>query len=248
MWLDNASQELVDSFWRDYEYIEEFPRNLERPLAFVLPITLVNLPRLRLYDIEAWLQNRNVNFKFDCQSRAVRGCLIAFRGQAVIFLDGTDAENEKRFTLAHEIAHFMVDYWRPRQNAINKLGSGIADVIDGIRQPTMTERVHALLGSTRIGVHTDLMEREQRLDDVSGALWTIEDRADRIALTLLAPPRIVMREAEISNQAYSVREAALMDLLCKKFGLPASVAKSYSRTLLTIHGKGQSWLDLVGLH
>jgi hypothetical protein len=247
MWLDSASQDLVDEFWQNYGGLEHFPRDLERPLAFALPVTLVKLPKLRLRDVEAWLQRRKARFTFDCQSRAVRGCLIAFRGNGVIFLDGTDPDDEKRFTLAHEIAHFMVDYWWPRQNTIKKLGDQIADVLDGLRQPTITERIHAILDNIPIGVHTDLMERNRRLDDISGTLWSIEDRADRIALSLLAPPAAVMKEADLSSMLYDTRYAMLSDLLCEKFGLPVGVAKPYSQVLLTDHGRGLSWLESIGL-
>jgi Zn-dependent peptidase ImmA (M78 family) len=173
--------------------------------------------------------------------------LCTYRGHGVIFLDGTDPDDEKRFTIAHEIAHFMVDYWHPRQNAINKFGSEIADVVDGVRPPTIAERIHAVLGSTPIGVHTDLMERDRRLDDVSGTLWSIEDRADRIALALLAPPAVVLKEVQFLSSPYGTRDAMLRNLLSEKFGLPAGVAKSYSQLLLTIYGKGHSWLESIGL-
>ncbi|HZQ09243.1 MAG TPA: ImmA/IrrE family metallo-endopeptidase [Anaerolineae bacterium] len=35
----------------------------------------------------------------------------------MIFLDGSDPANEQRITVAHEIAHFLVDYQMPRARA-----------------------------------------------------------------------------------------------------------------------------------
>lgn len=247
MWLDNSSQGLVDGFWRRSGVVEPFPRDLERALAFALPIALVRLPKLRLCDIETWLQHRGSFFEFKCRSRAVRGCLIAFRGQGLIFVDGTDLDDERRFTTAHEISHFLVDYWHPRENAIMRLGAKMADVVDGLRLPTVSERLHAVLGSTPLGVHTDLMERDRRLDDLSGALWSIEDRADRIALALLAPPDAVLDLADLSAIDYGEREAQLTKILRGGFGLPAAIARSYARVLLALSGKGSSWLESVGL-
>jgi hypothetical protein len=141
----------------------------------------------------------------------------------------------------------MVDYWHPRQIILHKFGDQIAEVVDGFRPPTITERVYALLGSTPIGVQTNLMERDMRLDDLSGILWSIEDRADRIALALLAPPVTVLKETDLSAREYSQRETVLSEILRVKFGLPAGVAKSYCHALLAICGKGRSWLESVRL-
>jgi hypothetical protein len=247
MWLDNVGQSFVDEFWRQCGKFEPFPRNLDRSLALALPIALVKLPRLRLQDIELWLQRRNVNFRFDCESRTVRGCLVAYGGQGLIFVDGTDPDDERRFTLAHEIGHFLSDYWQPRKAAINKYGDEITEVIDRIRPPTVSERIYALLASTKIKIHTDLMERNKRLNDMSGELWQIEDRADRIALALLAPSELVLTKADISSSTYSQRESKLVYLLQIEFGLPCAIAKSYSQSLLTMIGKGRSWLETMGL-
>src|SRR5712692_3347921 len=107
MWLDTVGQDAINLFWKLSGDIETYPRNLERSLAFALPVVLVKLPHLRLWDIERWLQARGVGYQFNCQSRAVCGCLVAFGGKGMIFVDGSDPDDERRFTLAHEIAHFM---------------------------------------------------------------------------------------------------------------------------------------------
>jgi hypothetical protein len=247
MWLDNASQELVDEFWRKCGEVEPYPRRLERSLALATPVALVKLPRLKLLDIEMWLRRRGVPFRFGCESRLVRGCLVAYRGQGMIFVDGADPEDERRFTLAHEIGHFLMDYWHPRQVAIDKFGPEIADVVDGVRPPTTGERVSALLGSVRINVYTDLMERDKRLDDMSGALWQIEDQADRIALALLAPPEVVRAQADMSAGFYDERQDTLTTFLHVEFGLPIVIANSYSHSLLKAAGRGRSWLEMIGL-
>jgi hypothetical protein len=237
---------LVDEFWRRCGEAEPFPRNLERPLALALPVALVKLPRLRLRDIELWLQRRDVRFQFGCESRLVRGCLVAYRGQGMIFVDGTDPDDERRFTLAHEIGHFLMDYWSPRQAAIKKYGAEIADIVDGVRPPTISERVSALLASVRFKVYADLMERDKRLDDVSGDLWQVEGRADRIALALLAPPDEVLAKVDLSAGPYSRRQDELMHFLQGEWGLPIATAKSYSHNLLAAIGKGRSWLETIG--
>lgn len=103
MWLDNASQEAVNLFWQRCGETENFPRTLERSIALALPLCLVKLARLKLNVIESWLARRRAPFQFNCQSRAVRGCLVAFGGQGLVFVDGADQVDEQRFTIAHTV-------------------------------------------------------------------------------------------------------------------------------------------------
>ena len=109
MWLTSSEQEAVDLFWKLCGEKEPFPRNLERPLALALPVALIKLPQLKLKDIENWIKKHGLTFTFECDYRFVRGCLIAHAGQGILFIDGTDPIDEQRFTLAHEIAHFLID-------------------------------------------------------------------------------------------------------------------------------------------
>lgn len=246
-WLDNATQDLVDEFWARCGEVEPFPRTLERPLALALPLALVKVPDLQLSRIEAWLNRRRVPFSFRCSNRAVRGCLVAYAGQGVIFLDGADPADEQRFSLAHEIGHFLVDYWRPRQTTIFKLGPGIAEVLDGARPATLAERVHAILGACPVGVHINLMEREQRDDDLSGTLESVEDRADRVALALLAPPEQVLGQRSPERSSFEERQVAVRESLIYQFGLPPNIANVYGRALLNAIGRGPSFLEQLGL-
>lgn len=176
----------------------------------------------------------------------MRGCLVAFRGDGFIFVDGSDPEDEQRFTLAHELAHFLTDYRLAREKAIKKFGPDITEVFDGLRQPTVTERVHALLAGTHIGVYTNLMERNEASGDFNSSVWQIEDRADRIALALLAPPEEVLTMAAAASQ-FAERHSAITALLRRHFGLPESIAAAYGRSLLVSIGRGPSWVETLRL-
>jgi hypothetical protein len=245
VWLDTSSQDAVRSFWELCGEVESFPRNLERSLALALPVTLVKLPKLMLHKVEGWLQRRGVAFQFSCCSRAVRGCLVAFGGEGLIFVDGSDPDDERRFTLAHEIGHFLVDYWQPRRRAESTLGHTITSVLDGARPPTVSERVHALLVQAPVGVHTSLMERDTNAD--SAKVWQIEDRADKVALALLAPPEEVLSRTELAAAQFEQRLFSATSVLRTDFGLPCSVASSYGRSLLVLAHRGSSWLETLGL-
>jgi hypothetical protein len=241
MWLDNTSKAAIELFWQLSGNVEPFPRDLERSVALALPLSVIKLARLKLDVIEKWLATHDVHFSFGCRTRAVRGCLIAFRGEGLIFLDGTDSMEEQRFTLAHEIGHFLIDYWLPRQKAIGKLGPSISEVIDGLRDPSVTERLHGLLSGVPITLYTRLMERDETPEGNHG-IWEIEDRADKVGLALLAPPEIVLAEAGTSTR-FEERSAAMTKLLSQQFGLPSPAAVSYARALLNSVGRGRSWAE-----
>ncbi len=248
MWLDNASRDAVNMFWERCGAVEDFPRQLDRSIALALPVCLIKLPRLRLRAVEIWLARRGVNFQFNCRDRALRGCLVARGGEGVMFIDGADPEDEQRFTLAHETAHFIIDYWAPREKAIKKFGPAIAEVFDGSRQPTVTERVHAALTGIAIGVYADLMERDEARADFNPSAWEIEDRADRIALALLAPPEDVLALADTSHAQFAERHSAITSLLRRHFGLPEAMAATYGRSLLDAAGRGPSWVETLRLN
>ncbi len=244
MWLSGPGQDAVDIFWSLCGETEGFPRSLERPLALALPVALVKMPRLCLQDIEHWVNQREVPFTFSCRNREVRGCLIAQSGHGLLFVDGTDPEDEQRLTMAHEISHFLLDYWLPRERAMGKLGPQISDVLDGLRPATVTERVHAVLGSISIGPYTSLMERG---DGQNAIVWDIENRADQVALALLAPPESVLPLLDLSQSGYAQRLRAATNVLRGTFGLPSAVATTYGHTLLVSVGRGPSWAESLDL-
>jgi hypothetical protein len=239
MWLDSAAQDAVDLFWQRCGEPETYPRSLVQSVSIALPIALIFLPRLHLSKLESWLQQRDIHYQFRCQDRVLRGCLVAFGGQGFVFVEGADPDDERRFTIAHEVAHFMLDYWLPREKAAKLLGPEITDVFDGLRSPTFAERVHALLANLNAGVHTDLMERSNATDEV----WKVEDCADRVAMALLAPPDAVLESADVSAPRFEQRRQATEAALCNQFGLPACIAHSYAYTLLCAAGKGPSWSE-----
>jgi hypothetical protein len=244
MWLNTEEHQTVNSFWEQAGEVEPFPRSLERPIALALPVAVIKLPHLALGGIENWLRSRQIDYSFDCDSRFVRGCLIAYQGKGLIFCDGSDPEDEIRFTLAHEIGHFLSDYWFPRQRALNKLGNKILDVIDGLREPSVTERVHALLENIKIGMVSDLIER-QNADETT---WSTENKADRVGFALLAPPSNVISGVDLSVSDFPQRLKLIADRLVDQFGLPAGAAQSYANALLRAIGKGPSWVESIKSH
>lgn len=238
---------MAEAFWRRAGEVEPFPRTMQAAIMRALPVAIVLLPRLHLSSVERWLRQRHVPFRFPCKNRRLHGCVVAYRGLGVIFADGTDGPGELRLTLAHEAAHFLVDYLQPREAALARLGPAFADVLDGQREPTTQERVHAVLNHAHLGVYHNLIERRADGQPLLSTVWDAEDRADRLALELIAPAQAVLSRVDLTLPRYSQRHAATVQCLRDTFGLPDDMADWYGRALLQSIGKGLSWLEQLGL-
>lgn len=220
-------QQIIDDFWTAAGTKEPFPRKLEASVCFALPIGIVKLSNLLISSIKDYLFKCQVPYRMEHADRPLHGCLVAYRGKGLIFIDGTDSDNEQRFTLAHEVSHFLFDYLLPRQKAIKHSGTQITEVLDGMRFPTMEERVDSILSGIPIGVHTHIIDKQKE------RTICIETNADRLALELIAPVGDVKREIVklIKYLSTEDSETIIFNTLVEKFGLPDDISYWYSKHL-----------------
>jgi Zn-dependent peptidase ImmA (M78 family) len=150
------------------------------------------------------------------------GCLVAYRGLGIAFICGTDSTDEQRLTVAHETAHFLKDYFLPRQVVLQELGDEIADVLDGKRPPTPAERSNAILAHVRLGPHIHLLPRHGQDEESDHAVAAVEDRANDLGLELVAPRERILSIARSMREANCKPETVHTEL-AKHFGLPQHV-------------------------
>ncbi len=232
-------------FWALTGGAPGYPCDIKTAITWTLPLEVYAIPQLCVNDVFAWTRRVNLALFIQGRNRRLHGCLIAYRGKGTIFCDADDAEDEQRFTMAHELAHFLRDYQAPRQRAVNILGPSILPVLDGDRSPTRTERLHAVLSTGHLGVMSHVMERpDEGLP--TNAVIDIEDRANRLALELLAPvSKVTARIAPTINdnvptasrsigkpQGFDARLTYLSQHLITEYCLPEVVASSYARYVL----------------
>jgi hypothetical protein len=225
--------ELAKVFWQYAGDEEPFPRSLRESILRAMPITVEPIPRLTVAKAQQWLRRNGIDHGFAGSNRPLRGCLLARGGHAVLFLDSQDPEDEQRFTQAHELAHFLRDYWRPRQLALERLGPQTLEVIDGKRPPTAEERLGALLRQVHLGFHLHLMDRDERRRPANRESEDAEDCADRLGWELLAPAEHV---------AAHHAPAGLKMALCRYYGLPETQADRYARQLVGELPRLEAWL------
>lgn len=217
--------ELAAAFWNQAGETEPFPRTLRRPIARALPLTIAWLPKLSIRAALSWLEKCGIVCEIPGADRPLRACLIARRGHGVALIDGSDGEAEKSFSLAHELAHFLREYWSLRRQVLKRLGSAALEVLDGQRCPTSQEQVHALLRNVSLEFHLHLMERDDEGEATTRAVEEAEEDADRLAYELLAPAEHVLRRRPRSRRV-------LGEELQKLYGLPELQATRYARILL----------------
>ena len=213
--------DLAAAFWAELGDTPPFPRDLREPASW-FRVVVVELPRLSVTGVCHWLARRGVQIELGEPDRPLRGCLYADRGEAFAFLDAADDAAERRFTLAHELGHFLRDYWGPRRVAAARLGPAAVDVLDGLREPTFEERLSAVLRDVSVGPFAHLMRRDEGGRPLTPAERRSEEAADRLAFELLAPAARLDGCDDRGELA-----AALVD----EYGLPPEPAARYAKLL-----------------
>lgn len=241
-------QEIAERFWLDAAGASEFPRNIERAAIYALPLGIVLLPRLWISDLINWMDQRGLRYSLQGNDRPLRGCLVAYSGRGLIVINGQDSQDERRFTVAHEVAHFILDYICIRNRAVESLGGHTLEVLDGIRPATFEERINAVITDASIGVHIHMMDRTREGDISQSSILKAEDNADMLALELIAPTKAILSKLSSKERA-SFRE--LMDYTTQslkfEFGLPDSIVDlcAYHFVDSLTHGPSiKEWLGL----
>lgn len=215
-------REAADRFWGTAAR-PPFPRDLQAAIVTVARLPVVRRTRLRLDTVREYLARVRILVPIDEPDRPLRACLFCDRGAGFLFLDDADPPDEQRFSLAHELAHFLRDYAGVRRQVERALGPAALEVLDGRRPPTPAEQLHAVLRNVPVGPHFHLMERDAGGRPKSPVERDAERRADRLAFELLAPADLLAAETD---------RTAVVTRLVGEFGLPPQQAIEYAAVLL----------------
>lgn len=239
---------LADDFWKAGGGRTSLPYDIVGAVSVALPIDIVSLSNLSVRNIENWLAQRKIPINIGLEDRFLHGFILVSRGNGFIFVNGTDSEEERRYTVAHEVSHFLLDYRLPREDAVKKLGLGILEVIDGRREATILERIDGALYAVLTKLYTHLLEK---VGDGSYQSWDVqqaENDADTLAIELLAPRSEIIKNfypTKVRLSFNSVKDQCFRDLRYK-YLIPKSVAETYSTRIAYSVTGGPSLLDHFG--
>lgn len=240
-WVESAAER----FWQAAGGEPPFPRDLEASIGIALPVMIVRLPRLGIFSAEQWLARSGAQARLRgsngaaSHDRPLRACLIARFGNGCLLIDAADPPDEQRYSLAHETAHFILDYQLPYERATRRVGPWATDILDGNRRPDDDERIDAALAGVELRPFVQLLERGARGVERT-AIAAAEARADLLALELLAP-----RECAVgvlpTGGLHEERVERGAERFAAGFGLPLPVGRAYARRLIDRRDGRLSW-------
>ena len=241
--------QIAKDFWKSTGGTIVFPCDISGAVNLVLPIDIVCLSELSLNKIQTWLAERKVFLSLEIDDRLLHGFILISKGSGFIFVNGTDTEEERRYTIAHEASHFLLDYKLPRDTAVKKLGDGILEVMDGNRKPTIEERIDGTLTSVTIKPYTHLLEKVGDGTFNRMEILNSENEADGLALELLAPNSIVIKDTNPNRKKISFYDFKnqCYQILRSKYLIPDSIAEAYSSKLAYVATGAPSLVSRLGL-
>jgi hypothetical protein len=211
----------VRDFWAGTAWHDTFPREIDQAAPLKLPLIIAKQAPINAQVARNWLQQRGIAVPLPHDQRDLYGCLVARSGHGFIFVSNADSPEEQRLTIAHEVAHFLADYLLPRQQVIQALGPQMAEVLDGSRPPTPAERAAAILSHVRLGAHVHLLPRPGIDAGNDRTVAHLEDRADRLALELVAPQACIRDVLDALSARQGITSEIARAALARRFGLPA---------------------------
>jgi len=185
--------------------------DLESLVAMRLPLAQLVIPRLTAERVRAWLVAHQTQAGIELEQGGLRGALVARDGIGIAFINGSDARIERRFSLAHEVGHFVAEYLAERVNMQRIGGDSMFDVLEGRRAATAAERLRFAVAARPLSV---------RLWSCTGSPADSERLANRVATELLAPAEILLRVAPPPASQYWTALDLASELAGKAFDIP----------------------------
>lgn len=238
-------QQLAKAFWKASLLEINFPISttlLEQAILLTEPIAVVKLNKLSLLEISKYFTARGNNINCPLDSKELYGFILSYNGYTYIFLNGTESAEEQRFTLAHEFAHYLLDYKLPRQSIIEKSGVAIIDALNNKRDFTAEEKLLALVQDYSLKAFTYLLDAPATSAFERLHVWKAENKADELAMELLAPYTNILQDISRDGivRRFSPLKQYLPKLLQVKYGFTTDLAHLYGKSLAVRISGGQS--------
>jgi hypothetical protein len=230
-----AIAKMASEFWEQAASSGIRRYDIEEAAKIVLSVVIVNVPGLNMSKARNWLLLRGlpdiIGYN-DVDDRIMHGFIVSERGTGLIFVNSDDSPLERRFTVAHEVGHFIMDHLLPRQLAVSKLGRRAEEVLNSDSVADNPLLVEALVRSVDIVRRPFSIEKEGDGSFRSWQNYNAENGADGLALELLAPAaEVVLAAAGGKKLSYSACLEQCLSILEDRYSLPPSIAGPYAAKL-----------------
>lgn len=179
--------------------------------------------------------------------RRIHGCLAVGRRGGAILVEKNDNAAQKRFTVAHECAHFILEVRAKQERAATRLGHDFSDVLQGLRKATTIERIDARLHNVQSDALVHFMDRTAAGGYGCGRIQEAECLADDLAVEILAPrAELIESLSSFGRMSFSESLSVARRIAERRFGLPETIAEWYAdRTVWQLKG-GPSTAERFG--
>lgn len=239
----------ADWFWKRAGGRSQYPADIGYAASCALAVAVHAAPGLTVRAAAARLSRFGVSLpsQFPSADRPLRGCIAVGQSGAIILVDGDDSEDERRFTVTHEVSHYILEARVHHDRALRLMGEDHIEILYGSREPTTDERVDAWLKRVRAIPFAHLMDRAPDGGYGCGQTLSAECDADSLAVEMLAP-RSEMAGVVRANRHMPFRRAVDEAALAarRRYGLPTSIATEYANRLVWLIRGGPSVAERFG--
>lgn len=194
------------------------------------------------------LESIGIECAGDVNEHELHGCIAVGPRGAMILVEMRDDEAQRRFTIAHEVSHYILEVHRHHKRAAQRMGRDYVDILYGSREAAPTERIDAWLNNVRSSAITHFMDRDPSGRYGCGETLEAECVADRLALETLAPRAEMVRVAsDCGKMPFRDLVDATRRIAEQRFGLPGAVAAPYAGRIAWRLTGGPSTAERFGL-
>ena len=233
-----------DWFWRRAGGRFSYPADIAYAAMCALDVYVEEVAGLTPVRAAAYVGREGLWILDGADERSLHGCVIIGRSGAAILVEKNEDEAEKRFTVAHEVSHYILEVKQRHNRAADVMGQEFTDTLYGLREATPTERIDAWLNNTHSDALAHFMDRAPGGGYGCSRTLEAECVADDLALEILAPRSELM--AAISSVGFSESLKAARRISEGRFGLPEGVAERYASRIVWQMKGGPSTAELFG--
>ncbi len=220
-------------FWKRAGGRAGFPVDIGYAAMCALEVYIQEAAGLTTFSAVSRLKRDGIRSADGIDERRLHGCIRVSERGAVILVEEKDDEAQKRFTIAHEVAHYILEVRRHQERAADRLGYDFARVLHGFREATPPERIDAWLHNIRTDGLLHFMDRAPAGGYGCARTREAERLADDLAVEILAP------RSELTGGIYSFGRMGFPESLDaarqiaeRRFGLPDGIAERYAKRVV----------------